>query len=68
VGSGEILLVALQELQAEAEALARDANQLARDAVAFEQPEPNFSQLPPLLVRSCSCGILPYLQRCILVI
>jgi hypothetical protein len=47
-----VVLVALQELQAEAEALSRDANQLSRDAVAFEQPEPDFAQLPPLLVYS----------------
>lgn len=40
----------LEELQTEADALARDAEQLARDAVAFEQPEPQFAQLPALQV------------------
>lgn len=58
-GSAEALLVALQELQAEAEALARDAEQLARDAVAFEQPEPQFAQLPPLQVRFYLIEIFP---------
>lgn len=54
-GGAETLFVALQELQAEAESLAKDAEQLARDAVAFEQPEPNFSQLASLKVCNRSC-------------
>lgn len=59
-GSTEALLVALQELQAEAEALTRDAEQLARDAVAFEQPELKLKQLPPLQVPSDSLNSVPF--------
>ena len=65
-GSAEALLVALQELQAEAEALARDAEQLTRDAVAFEQPEPQFAQLPALQVKNTRVAFSKHASRTIM--